>query len=88
MVESKVDVQLQGIKVGFKQLFSNKILNWEFNSALSAKSWPFFALFRRFQAIFAPRFETIFFFWKKFPLLSFSIVVFLFDIFKAAFFVV
>ena len=68
MVESKVDVQLQAINFGSKQLFSYKIVNEELNSAMSAKQRSFFALFKRFQAILAPRFETIFNeFLKKVP---------------------
>ncbi|KAJ3660891.1 hypothetical protein Zmor_005319 [Zophobas morio] len=68
VIDSKLDMQLEGIKFGFKQLFSNEILNEEFNSAMSAKWRPLFAHFKQFVAIFAPRFGTIFNdFLKKVP---------------------
>ncbi|XP_063923802.1 uncharacterized protein LOC135137950 [Zophobas morio] len=68
VVDSKVDIQMQGIKFDYKQLFSNEILNEEFNCAMSTKWQSVFVLFKNFEAIFAPRFATIFnAFLKKVP---------------------
>ena len=60
VIDSKLDMQVEGIKFGFEHLFSDKVLNEKFNSAMSAKWRSVFAIFKSFEAIFAPRFGSIF----------------------------
>ena len=53
-------MQAQGLKLDYKQLFSNKILNEEFNSAMNAKWREIFALSKSIdEDVFAPLFGTI-----------------------------
>ena len=60
MIDSKLDTQTQSLKCDYKQLFSNKVLNAEFNNAMDAKWEPIFALFKHFdEAMFPPLFSVI-----------------------------
>ncbi|XP_063923798.1 uncharacterized protein LOC135137947 isoform X1 [Zophobas morio] len=68
VIDSKVDIQVQGVTFDYKHFFSNKILNEEFNSAMNAKWRQIFAIYKSFEWILAPLFGTIFNdFLKKVP---------------------
>ncbi|XP_063923795.1 uncharacterized protein LOC135137944 [Zophobas morio] len=60
VIDSKLDMQAHGLKLDYKQLFSNKILNDEFNSAMNVKWREIFALSKSIdEDVFAPLFGTI-----------------------------
>ncbi|KAJ3652900.1 hypothetical protein Zmor_018826 [Zophobas morio] len=61
VINSKLERQIRDFKFDFKQLFSNKILNEEFNNAMDAKGEQIFALFKDIdQAMFSPLFGRMF----------------------------
>ena len=65
-------MQTQSVKFDYKEFFSNKILNEEFNSAMDAKSRQIFALFKSTEVKYAPLFGTIVNdFLKKIPVSEF-----------------
>ncbi|XP_063924953.1 uncharacterized protein LOC135138859 isoform X1 [Zophobas morio] len=59
VIESEFDAQPQDFKLHFKQLFTNKRLNEEFNSALSEKGLQTFHIHKHLQVVFAPHFGSI-----------------------------
>ncbi|XP_063923801.1 uncharacterized protein LOC135137949 [Zophobas morio] len=69
VIDSKIDAQTQGLKFDYKGLFSNKVLNEEFNNAMDEKWRQIWILFKSFdEVLFAPLFGTIFNdFLKKVP---------------------
>mgnify|MGYP005984238269 FL=1 len=61
MINSKLERQIRDFKFDFKQLFSNKVLNEEFNNAMDAKGEQIFSLFKDIdQAMFSPLFGRMF----------------------------
>ena len=60
VIDSALDVQLDGLKFDFKHLFSNKRLNKEFNAEFNAQGMGAFTLFKHVGAIFGPYFHSVF----------------------------
>ncbi|XP_063924993.1 uncharacterized protein LOC135138897 isoform X1 [Zophobas morio] len=61
VIDSEFDMKTADrFKFEFKQLFSNRRLNDEFNSALSEKGLQVLHTFKHLQVVFAPRFGSIF----------------------------
>ncbi|XP_063924777.1 uncharacterized protein LOC135138722 [Zophobas morio] len=61
VIDSEFDMKsADRLKIEFKQLFPNRRLNDEFNSALSEKGLQTFELFKHLQVAFAPHFGSVF----------------------------
>ncbi|KAJ3652888.1 hypothetical protein Zmor_018816 [Zophobas morio] len=59
VIDSEFDMPALGVRVDFKQLFSNKVLNDEFNSAMTEKGLQGLHHFKHLQAHLAPYLGSI-----------------------------
>ncbi|KAJ3652891.1 hypothetical protein Zmor_018819 [Zophobas morio] len=59
VIESEFDAQPDEFQIYFKQLFTNKRLNEEFNSALCEKGVQSYQVHKHLRVVFAPHFGSI-----------------------------